>query len=180
MTDYTRRDMPDDGPVCEAIRTQRAVRRFDGRSIDDDTLLRILDAGRRAPSSMNEQRWSFVVVTDRDRLRELSRLGGYAGHVADAAAAVALVTPDADEGWRRESIAFDLGQSAQNMMLCAWASGIGSAHAAVFDQDLARSVLRYPDDARCDYVLSFGYPAERPRGEGARRPLDAVVHRDRW
>lgn len=180
MTDYTRPDMSGEGAVWRTIRTQRAVRRFDVRPIDEHVLRRIVDAGRRAPSSMNAQRWSFVVATDGERLRDLARVGEYADHIGAAAAAVALVTPDADEDWMRESIAFDLGQSAQNMMLCAWEAGIGSVHAAVYDEALARRLLGYPDGSRCDYVLSFGYPAERPRDEGARRPLDEVVHRERW
>jgi nitroreductase len=180
MTHYTRADMSEGGTVCETIRTQRAVRRFDGRPIDEETLLRIVDAGRHAPSSMNEQRWAFVAITDRDRLRQLSRAGEYAGHIAGAAAAVALVTPEADEGWRRESIAFDLGQAAQSMMLCAWSEGIGSVHAALHDDGLARQLLAYPEGWRCDYVLSFGYPAERPWREGKRRSLEDVLHRERW
>jgi nitroreductase len=166
--------------VSRAIETLRAVRRFDGRPVEPATLEAILDAGRRAPSSMNEQRWAFVVVTDRGRLRDLAAVGDYAEHVADAGAAVALVVPEADEGWRRESIAFDLGQCAQNMMLRAWDLGIGSAHAAVYDEALARRLLGHPEGWRCDYVLSFGHPAEPPTAPGARKPLDELVHRDRW
>jgi nitroreductase len=176
MPDYTRADME----LARAIETQRAIRRFADRPIEPETLDRILDAGRRAPSSMNAQRWAFVVVTDRERLRELAAIGDYADHLANAAAAVALVTPDAGEGWQRESIAFDLGQCAQNLMLRAWDLGVGSVHAAVYDEDLARRLLGYPGGWRCDCVLSFGYPAEPPSAPGVRRPLDEVVHRERW
>lgn len=172
--------MPGNGAVWETIRTQRAVRRFADSQIHDDVLLRILDAGRRAPSSMNEQRWDFVVVTDPQRLRELARVGEYADHIAGAAVAVALITPDADEDWRGGSIAFDLGQAAQNMMLAAWSEGVGSVHAAVYDEDLARELLGFPNGFRCGYLLSFGYPAGPPTTEGSRRPFDDVVHRERW
>jgi nitroreductase len=176
MPDYTRADMD----VARAVRTQRAVRRFVDRPIDDATLERILDAARRAPSSMNEQRWAFVVVTDRARLRELAAIGEYADHVAGAAAAVALVVPESEDADERESIAFDLGQCAQNLMLAAWELGVGSAHAAVYDAPLARRLLGHPDGFRCDYVLSLGYPAEPPTAPGAREPLERLVHRDRW
>jgi nitroreductase len=176
MPDYTRARMD----VERAIETQRAIRRFADRPIAAEVLDAILDAGRRAPSSMNEQRWSFVVVTDRDRLRDLARIGEYAHHIAGAAAAIALVTPEAQEGWRRESIAFDLGQCAQNLMLRGWDLGVGSVHAAVYDERLARRLLGVPDGRRCDYVLSLGYPAERPTEQGGRKPLDELVHRERW
>ncbi len=166
--------------VNGAISTQRAVRSFDGRPVPDEVVTAILEAGRRAPSSMNEQRWAFVVCTDREHLRELSSVGEYADHIAGAAAAVALVTPEAEEGWRRESIAFDLGQCAQNMMLAAWELGVGSVHAAVYDEVLARRLLGYPDGWRCDYLLSLGYPACPPSSAGAREPLERLVHRERW
>ncbi|HLA93269.1 MAG TPA: nitroreductase family protein [Actinomycetota bacterium] len=166
--------------VGEAIRSQRAIRRFADRPIAGEVLEEILDAARRAPSSMNEQRWAFVLVTGPERLRALASVGEYADHLAGAAAAVALVVPEADEDWRRESIAFDLGQCAQNLMLAAWERGIGSAHAAVYEQDLARELLGYPRDRRCDYVLGLGYPARPPTGSGRRRRLDQQLHRDRW
>jgi nitroreductase len=169
--------------VGRAIQTQRAVRRFADRPIDPGALESILDAGRRAPSSNNEQRWAFVVVTDRERLRELAAIGEYADHLAGAAAAIALVVPVGTEGsedWEDASIAFDAGQCAQNMMLRAWDLGVGSVHAAVYDEPLTRRLLGYPEGWRCDYVLSLGYPARGPAAQGARKPLDELVHRDRW
>jgi nitroreductase len=176
MPDYTRADME----VSEAIRTQRAVRSFADRPVNRATLQEILDAARRAPSSMNEQRWAFVVVTERGRLRELAAVGRYADHVAAAAAAIALVAPRAANADERESIAFDLGQCAQNLMLRAWDLGVGSAHASVYDEPRARALLAYPDALRCDLLLSLGYPSEPPSAPGIRKPLDELVHRERW
>ena len=171
--------------VWEAIWKQRAVRSFTYRSIEPDRLERILEAGRRAPSSKNEQRWNFVAVADRERLQQLARVGPYAGHLAGAAAAVALVVPDAEEGRRRESIAFDLGQCARNMMLAAWGMGIGSVHATVYEEGLARGLLGYPEGYSCPYLISFGYPADpdelsRPLAKGVRKPLGELVHRESW
>ena len=57
----------------DALRARRNVRTYEDRSIPDDDLDRILEAARRTPSSMNQQAWDFVVVTDRDGLRELAR-----------------------------------------------------------------------------------------------------------
>jgi nitroreductase len=171
--------------VREAISRVRAVRSFADRPLEAEALERILQAGRRAPSSKNLQRWHFVVCTERERLKQLAAVGPFAGHVAGAAAAVALVTPEAEEAWDRESIAFDLGQCAQNMMLAAFELGIGSVHATVYEQDLARELLGYPGGFRCRYLISFGYPAEpdaltRPLRKGGRKPLEEIVHRERW
>ena len=83
------------------------------------------------------------------------------------------------------SVIWDLGRAAQNMMLTAWARGIGSVPATVYDQPLCRSILGYPDDRHCEYILSFGYPArpgtlDRPPRAGGRRALADVVRWQRW
>ena len=171
--------------VWDAVRTKRAVREFDGRPIPQDLLDRIVRAGTRAHSSKNQQRWAFVVVRDREQLEALSKVGAYAGHLAGAAAAVALVTPDPRESGEPLSVTWDVGGAAAQMMLVAWEEGIGSCPATVYDQALARQLLGYPADRWCEYILSFGYPADpdrltAPLKPGGRRPLDHVVHQERW
>ena len=171
--------------VWDAVRTKRAVREFDGRPIPQDLLDRIVRAGTRAHSSKNQQRWAFVMVRDREQLEALSKVGAYAGHLAGAAAAVALVTPDPRESGEPLSVTWDVGGAAAQMMLVAWEEGIGSCPATVYDQALARQLLGYPADRWCEYILSFGYPADpdrltAPLKPGGRRPLDQVVHEERW
>jgi len=172
-------------PVWAAIAGKRAIRTFADRPLADDHLDRILRAGRRSGSSKNLQRWDFIVCRDREHLRELATLGPFAGHLAGAAAAIALVTPDPRGPEAPLSILFDLGQAAQNMMLAAWELGIGSVPATVYEHDLARRSLGYPADRHCEYLLSFGYPAEaddltRPLRSGGRVALDELVHEERW
>jgi nitroreductase len=171
--------------VRSAVGTRRAVRKFAPRSLDDAHLTAIVDAGRRAGSSKNLQRWDFIVCRDRDHLRELAHVGPYAGHLAGAAAGIALVTPDPRDADAPLSVMFDLGQAAENMMLVAWELGIGSVPATVYDHNLARSLLGYPAHHHCEYLLSFGYPADdaslsAPPRKGGRRTLDEVVHWEHW
>jgi len=65
----------------------------------------------------------------------------------------------------------------------ARAMGIGSVHGSVYDYDLVRSLLGYPETHRCDTILSFGYPADPSvfdSAPSARKPLEEMVHRERW
>ena len=174
-----------DEPVWRAVTLKRAIRRFEPRPLDPAHLERILHAGRRAGSSKNQQRWAFIVVEDRSTLRELADAGPWAGHLAGAAAGIAQVTPDPRAPDQPLSVMWDLGQAAENMMLVAWELGIGSVPATVYEQDLVRRVLGYPADRHCEFILSFGYPADptdltRPPRAGGRRSLDDVLHRERW
>jgi nitroreductase len=168
----------------QAINTVRVVRKFSDAPITDDQLERILTAGRRTGSSKNDQHWAFVVIRDREHLGELAAVGDYAGHLAGATVAVALVTPNAT-GHYNHSVMWDCGRAAQNMMLAAWELGIGSVPATVYEHDLARRILGYPASHHCEYILSFGYPAEvaaltAPNKPGGRRPLAEMVHEETW
>ncbi len=167
----------------DTIRARRNVREFSDRPIDSGDLDRILEAGRRAPSAKNTQPWGFVVVTDPARLRELAGVWQGAWHVAGAQAAVAFILPRiADKRWS-DMAQFDLGHVVMSMMLMATDLGLGTGHASVADQDLARSILGFPDEFFCAYLMSVGYPADRPVKvikTPNRRPFEEVVHRERW
>jgi nitroreductase len=167
----------------EAIRSRRNVREFSDQPIADDHLDEILESGRRAPSSRNWQPWDFVVVRDRERLRKLSGVSPGAGHVATAAAAIALVAREPVTDLQKDRVQFDLGQVAMSLMLAATGLSIGSGQTGVSDQGLARELLGFPTGRFCGYVISLGYPADRPLTlirRPDRRPLSEIVHRESW
>ena len=167
----------------DALRARRNVRTYTERPIPEDELERILEAARRSPSSMNQQAWDFVVVTDRDRLRNLASVWQYGAHIAGSAATIALVVPASEDPEERETFQYDLGQVTMSIMLAAVDLGIGSCHAAVGDQARARDILGLPADRECAMLVALGYPAHRPLAPMARpnrRAFDDVVHRERW
>jgi nitroreductase len=165
----------------DAIRSRRNVREYADRQLPAEHLDRILEAGRRAPSSRNWQPWDFVAVTDRQQLAGLATVWRGAGHVARSAATIALIAP-ADPA-QRDAAQYDLGQVTMSMMLAAADLGIGSGHASVADQDRAREILGFPANRRCAYLVALGYPAGRPIRpvrHPDRRPFPEVVHYGRW
>ena len=167
----------------DAIRARRNVRAYDDRPIPPEHLERILEAAWRTPSSMNEQPWDFVLCTEREALERLAETWRYAQHVAGSAATVALVAPIPTDQDARDWIFYDMGQATMSMMLAAADLGIGSGHAALDDQALARQILGIPEDRFCVGLVAFGYPADRPLApimRPRRRSFDEVVHRQGW
>ena len=167
----------------DAIRARRNVRSYRPDPVPDNDLQRIAEAGWRSPSASNRQPWDFVIVTDPDRLQQLSTVWQGARHIASAPAAIALVAPvPPDERWKLLD-QYDLGQATMAMMIEATDLGIGTGHSAVGEQEKARAILGVPDDHIVAYLLGLGYPADRPLTpirKPDRRPFDEVVHRGHW
>lgn len=160
--------------VADAIRAKRAVRNYRVEPVSDEIIEAILNAGRRAQSSKNDQPWTFVVVSSREQLQLLSTAGSYAAHMATSAFTIVLVAPPRYE--------FDLGQAAAYMQLAAIAHGVGSCVTVLHDHAAARRILGVPEDLTCNWTITFGYPAEAPRPlkAGGRRPLAEMVRRERY
>jgi nitroreductase len=168
----------------DAVRARRNVREYTDQPIARDNLERILEAGRRAPSSGNWQPWNFVVVTNRAQLIELAKVWERGGrHIARSSATIALVAQEPDDERHRDWLMYDFGQATANMMLTAADLGIGSGHSAVIDQKLAQRVLGFPDGYLAVYLIGLGYPADRPLRpltRPNRRPFGEVVHWNHW
>jgi nitroreductase len=168
--------------VSEAIRLKRAIRSFTDQSLPDSSILDILNAGRRAQSSKNTQPWNFIAITDKSTLKALSECGRFGSHLAGAALGVAIIHSDPGEKFQ---LMFDIGQTAAYMQLAAWELGIGSCIASIYEPDIARELLGFPPDMFLRIALSFGYPQEpdlltRKPKKGGRRPLNEIVHWNKW
>jgi nitroreductase len=167
----------------DAIRARRNTRSYTSDPVSAADLDRIAEAGWRAPSAGNRQHWDFIIVTDRAQLQELSTVWRGAGHIAGAAAAIALVIPQYDDEHVRQVSQYDLGQATYAMMVAAADLGIGTGHSSVEDQDKARAILGVPGDHDVAYMLSVGYPADRPLKpiqKPNRRPFSEVVRHGHW
>lgn len=158
----------------QAIITKRDTRAFESRPVPEETVHRILQAGRMAGSSKNSQPCRFVVLQDQERRAELAGCGDFAKHMPEAPLCIAVVlTPGGG--------AFDAGRAAQNMMVAGWAEGVTSCPTSMHNPACAEATLGLPPEHKVAIVLAMGYPhrdAERPsRG---RAPMDEYVHWERW
>lgn len=160
--------------VQAAIAAKRAVRRYRDAPVPDAVIRAILNAGRRAQSSKNDQPWAFVVVRDRAQLQRLAATGIYAAHMSASAFTVVLVAPPGYE--------FDLGQAAANMQLVGVEHGVGSCVVVLHHEDEARALLGVPPALSCRWAITFGYPADPPAPlkAGGRKPLDELVRNERY
>jgi nitroreductase len=162
--------------VFEAARTVLAVREYRHDPIPEALVRRIVEAGWLTGSSQNGQPWHFVVVTDRDTLRQVTGAVPYGRYGADAALAIAVAAE------RRSPFGLsDASRAIQSMILTAWAEGVGSNWTGFSGMDDVRSILGIPEEYDVVSVVPFGYPARRlGRGRKKRKPLADVASRERF
>ncbi|MBX3046279.1 MAG: nitroreductase family protein [Anaerolineales bacterium] len=168
--------------VSEAIRRKRAIRDFIDEPLPDEVVMAILKAGRRSQSSKNRQAWRFLAIRDRETLRQVSKLGQFAGHLAGAALGVLILTPPPDKFY---GALFDAGQAAAYMQLAATELGVGSCLATLYDSDKVAALLGIPQDWQALMAISFGYPAQKEKLRLAkllkgRKDFDEVVMWEKW
>ncbi|HEY2355496.1 MAG TPA: nitroreductase family protein [Gaiellaceae bacterium] len=132
-----------------AIASKRDVRDYASTPVPRDVCDRILDAGRLSGSSRNTQKWEFVVVAGAAQERLADAV--YAPENVRAATLVIAIVGEAG--------GFDVGRCAQNMMLAAWAEGVGSCPNGVRDPEVATEIC----GGEVKAVISLGYPAKERR-----------------
>jgi nitroreductase len=148
----------------------RAIRDYRKEPISAEHLQAILEAARWTGSSKNRQDWSFVVVTDPDRLQGLAEHGDFTQPVRDSAATIVLVKEPGGN-------MFDIGRAAQNIMLAAKTLGVASCPITLHRSGDARAFLGLGEDSVAMYAVALGYPGPeaKPRKYGGRKGAEAVV-----
>ena len=173
--------MPELNPILEAIRARRSIRRYtDGQPRKED-VLRILEAGRWAPSGRNNQAWRFLVLrADDPRADVLARCTKYARIVKNAAVLICLFL----EKVRMYDARKDhqgAGACMQNMLLAAYSLGLGGLWIGeIINQSPQAMDALDLDSEKLEFqaVLALGYPAET--GDADRLPLEKLLLEQLW
>jgi nitroreductase len=160
--------------AVELIRTLGAVRQFTGQPLPEEAVKDIFQVVRWSGNASNRQEFQVLWIADRELLRELAGLEGYAKHLAGAAAGAVIVT------WmeRDELNAFDEGRIAERIMLTAHAHGISSCIGWLRgDGAAARKLLDLPADRTVRTTISLGYVAPGAKRGRLRKPMEELVRR---
>ncbi|MGQ0549054.1 MAG: nitroreductase family protein [Armatimonadota bacterium] len=161
--------------VFEAVRTVLAVRRYQDTPVPAEIVRRIVEAGRLTGSSTNGQPWRFIVVENRDTLRQMGASVRSGPYVAQAALAIVLAIE------KTRFAVSDGSRAIQSMILTAWSEGVGSNWVGFLGMTQVKSLLGIPDELEVLAILPFGYPAQaHGRGRKQRKPLSEVAHRERF
>lgn len=152
----------------DLIISRRSIRQFKPESISKETLIRLVDAARLAPSAANRQPLEFIVVHNKKITKRVFPCLSWAGYIVPEGnpkpgqEPVAYIVVLVNTEVRKKGYEWDVGAAMENMILAAWERGVGSCWIFSVDRDKTRAILRIPKTYNIDSILALGYPAEEP------------------
>jgi nitroreductase len=171
--------------VEEAIRQRRSVRGYSEKGVKHDDLVRVLNAGRHAPSSGNIQNWIFFVITNEEKRKEIAKaclnqiwMTQAPVYIIICNDLVAAKRHYGDRGEKLYSIQ-NCAAAAQNMMLQAESLGLSTCWVGSFDTDWVKRIVDIPDGADPGIILTLGYKSGKTNSPG-RHDLSHIVYFEDW
>ena len=162
--------------VLDAIKSRRSVRSYASTPVPEDVLSRVIEAGRIAPSAMNNQPWHFVIATDPDVRKALTD-GRYAKFLQDCPV---VIIGCGDTKKSPEWYTVDVTIALQNMVTQATAEGLGTCWIGSFYEDKVRKAIGVPEGYAVVAMLAVGYAKEKPKGERRAKTAAEITSRDRF
>jgi nitroreductase len=147
--------------LLDLILTRRSIRRYENKDIPEEVLQQILETGRQAPSAANRQPIHFVIVTDRDILKNLcdNLINRFVKYAPVAIVGCADIKSLLTGKWA----VVDATIAMENMVIAAWTLGIGSCWIGACNEEKVKELLKIPDEWKFVALLTLGYPAEQPK-----------------
>ncbi len=180
----------------KVIISRKSIRNFQNKEIPEEVLNDIMEAARLSPSFQNKQCWRFVVVRNKNIIKDLALRSGMISKVnffiKDAPVVIVACADPAKSGTMNGQNYYlvDTAIAFQQMMLTAWNHGVGSCWLAAFNEQKVREILKIPQNIKVVALSPFGYPKEKASlystvvktfaGSKKRLDLDKIVMYDTW
>lgn len=168
--------------ILEILRKRRSIRKYQAKPIENEKLNNILEAARLGPSAGNMQPCQLMVITKPEERESLKR--AYNSDWFSKAPVIVAVCANPKEAWKRrdgeEFWKVDAAIAMQNMILAATELGLGTCWVVNFDEKEARKALNVPKDFKVAAMTPLGYPDEELGPVTDRKPLNSILHFEKW
>jgi len=167
--------------VFEAIKGRRSVRAYTREEVSEEEVKKLIDAARSAPSAGNIQPWEFVIVRDPTIKRRLAAAALDQTFIEEAPVVIVVCANETMSGWGYGSRGINLyclqdtAAATQNMLLAAYALGLGTCWIGAFHEEEVRKVINTPRGVRPVAIVPVGHPAEKPVAR-SKKSIKEIVH----
>ena len=174
----------------DVVAARKSVRDYEDKPVEEEKIVKILEAARLAPSWANKQCCRYIVVKDKNKIQELA--SGLTGWLKKAPVIVVACADPKDSGDRNGMNYYlvDVGISMQQLVLAATAVELGTCWIGAFDEAKIKKSLGIPQNIKVVAMTPLGYPADKEGlgskliktvvGAGKRKPLAEIIHQEKW
>ncbi|TET20415.1 nitroreductase family protein [Candidatus Bathyarchaeota archaeon] len=167
--------------VLEAIRQRRSIRAYTNEEVSEENIEKLIDAATWAPSAGNIQPWEFVIVRDAGTKRRLSTAALDQRFIEEAPVVIVVCANEARSGRRYDQrgrtlyCLQDTAAATQNILLTAYALGLGTCWIGAFHEEGVKKALNTPTGMRPVAIIPVGHPAEKPQAP-PKRSKGEIIH----
>ena len=171
--------------IFDVIKGRRSVRSFTEKPVPEDLLEKVLESATYAPSAGNIQPWEIILVKEERTKRRLAEAALRQYFIAEAPVVIVVCANQGMServyGYRGSTLYCiqDTAAAIQNMLLTAYALGLGACWVGAFKEDLVRDVLKIPSGVRPVAIIPIGWPAEKS-SKPRKRALNSILHYERY
>jgi nitroreductase len=164
------------------IKNRVSVRLFEDRGVDPESLQRILEAGRIAPSAKNRQPWRFVVIQDPEKRKIFERASFGQEHVGKAPMIIACCSTNTEYRMPNGQLSYpiDISFAVSQMVFQAVHEGLGTCVITTFDEVMLQETLTVPYSMRVVLLLLVGHSAQALPSFRDRLPLERITSYEHW
>jgi len=162
--------------VHEAIKNRRSVRAYKSDPIPEQSLRKVLEAARLAPSAHNDQDWKFIIIKDIKKKKQLAQAANSQSFIAEAPVVIVAVAlnPERVMSCEVPAYAINLTIAVDHMTLQACEQGLGTCWIGAFSQEEVKKVLKIPDKYKVVALLPLGFPDDSPKPK-TRKSLEEII-----
>lgn len=163
--------------LIDIARKRYSARKFKVREVEKEMILKVLEAGRIAPSAVNYQPWHFIILTDRNSKNKIAEV--YQAKWFQKAPVIVVACGDHSQSWKRKDgkdhCDIDLAIAIDHMTLAAADLGLGTCWVCAFDAKRCHEILGLPANLEVIALLPMGYPVDEGEHEKARKSMDEIL-----
>ncbi len=171
----------------ELAQKRQSVRKYSGKAVDREKIIRCVEAARIAPSASNSQPWTFVIVDQQDLKEKVAkstfnRVISFNKFAIQAPVIVVIVMEKAgiitQLGGRvkkRQFSLIDIGIAAEHFCLQATEEGLGTCMLGWFNEKEIKNVLKVPDNKTIGLIITLGYAETDESKIKKRKDIDVVM-----
>ncbi len=175
--------------------SRKSVRKFSNQEVEDQSIKAIMEAARTAPSWQNKQCWEFIVIKQKEKIKEIANACGIFNKWLENSHCIIIACGDPAKSGNRDGLPYfmvDVAIAMEHLILAATALGFGTCWVGYFDEIKIKNICKIPEKIRVVALTPIGKPENKEEAKKIidfrqlilnstrRKKLEEFTHYENW